>query len=290
MAAELEDFDGDPADEASPTGSAHSPLLPTVDGDVGANEFAPVRRRRPPFEWTHESTGDLIRFVQSMYAKHGDMIVSKTAYELRTTYHDGYEEVRNQFPGLWGVRLSGMLTQYIHLVTWWTEIWTVMDATAATAVVDITTQIERQGMDVENFLSLKRSIDAQREVNIEPLVAAWDGALPSRRVGRIVCFLLDVTHKEFEARQECATWSRSRKRVELQSRSLLEDHQYAQSSAHLRQQYETTNEDIRRAMATLDSEILEVTQIRGKHFNQQHIMHELIHRRIAMRHAIADVN
>jgi len=108
---------GERAGEASPTGSAPSP---TIDGDVAVDEVLADRRRRPPFEWTNERILDLIRFRQSMHAKHDELVKSMTAYQLKTSYHDGYEEVRNRYPTLWEVRLSVMFMKYADLLQLWT--------------------------------------------------------------------------------------------------------------------------------------------------------------------------
>jgi len=287
MAPENMDFDGEPETEASPSGSVHSAPLPRIEGDVGNGvNLAALRRRRPPFDWTDERTLQLIQFFRAMYRKHKEMLTSLSTYDLKTNYHAGYEEVRNLFTNLWEVRLSQMLAKYEELIPFWTQIWKVLDATAAEATADLTTQIERQGMTVEIFLSLKDSIEERHEVNIQPLITAWNGVLPSKRVGRIVGFLLEVTHQEFEARQACATTSRARKGLELRYRRLQEHHRFTLATL----QHYRTNEQIQAAMELLDGEISEVDRERVKHLNQIHLMNELLNRRHALRHTHADLN
>jgi len=265
--------DGERAGEASPTGSAPSP---TIDGDVAVDKDLADRRRRPPFEWTNERILDLIRFRQSMHAKHDELVKSMTAYQLKTSYHDGYEEVRNRYPTLWEVRLSVMFMKYADLLQLWTAIWKIMDSNAAEATADITTRIESNGLDINVFLSLKDTIEARHEVNLDPLLAAWDGVLPSRRVGRIVFFLIEATHREFDAREECASVGRIRKAQDLRYRMLQEDQRYNLATSHLREQHDDTEETIRDAIEKLDKETLDVDHERSKHYNQFNTIHDLI--------------
>jgi len=266
--------DGERAGEASPTGSAPSP---TIDGDVAADEELADTRHRPHFEWTNERIIDLIRFRQSMHAKHDELVKSMSASQLKTNYLDGYEEVRNRYPSLWEVRLSVMFMKYADLLKLWTDVWKIMDSNAAEGTSEITTRIASHGLDTNVFVSLKDNIEARREVNLDPLLAAWDGVLPSRRAGRIVFFLIGTTHREFDAREECASVGRIRKAQDLRYCMLQEDQRYNLATLRLREQHNGTQETIRKAIDKLDEETLDVDHERSKHFNQFNTIHDLIY-------------